>query len=96
MQVAATIDEARKALDVQLISVAPPRLSTTLGSTVASISTFMECSSTPPTRTATAGSQAGRNKALQPVSTVSSDISRSNDHVRGTGSNDGLSYLTWA
>ncbi len=71
MQVAATIDEARKALLVQLISVAPPTSSTTLGSTVASISTFMECSSTPPTSTATAGSQAGRSSADQPSVTGS-------------------------
>ena len=35
MQVAATIDDARKALLVQLIRAAPPRLSTTLGNTVA-------------------------------------------------------------
>jgi len=68
-------------------------LSTTLGSTVASISTFMECSSTPPTSTDTAGSQAGRSNAFQPVSTVSSDISISNDHVRGRRSNDQRSYL---
>src|SRR5207253_8244360 len=66
VQVAATIDEARKALLVQLIKVAPPTSSTTLGSTVASISTFIECSSTPPTKTDTAGSQAGRSSAAQP------------------------------
>jgi hypothetical protein len=71
VQVAATIDEARKALLVQLIKVAPPTSSTTLGSTVASISTFMECSSTPPTSTATAGSQAGRSSADQPSVTGS-------------------------
>jgi len=66
-----TIDDARKALLVQLIKVAPPTSATTVGSTVDSISTFMECSSTPPTKTATAGSQAGRSSAPQPVFAVS-------------------------
>jgi len=41
----------------------------------------------------TAGSQAGRSSAPQPVSTVSPDISKANDHVRDAGSNDALSYL---
>src|SRR5215471_1319552 len=81
-----------KALAVQLTKAAPPRLSTTLGSTVASISTFIECRSTPPTSTATAGSQWGFNSAPQPMFAVSSDIGGS-DHVLTAGSNNDRSYL---
>src|ERR1043165_4479366 len=59
VQVAARIDDARKAVVGQLIMVAPPTSSTRLGSTVATISTLTECRSTPPNSTASAGSRSG-------------------------------------
>src|SRR6185312_4456440 len=65
-QVAAMIDEARKAVLGRLIMLAPPSSPTTVGSTVASISTFIECSRMPPSSTASAPSHSRRSSMLQP------------------------------
>src|SRR5438105_931212 len=66
VQVAATIDEARKAVVGQCIKDAPPSSPTMVGSTVASSSTFIECSSTPPRSTASGGSHSGFRSDRQP------------------------------
>jgi hypothetical protein len=49
--VAATIEDATKAVVVQLMRVAPPTSATMLGKRVAVTSTFIECRSTPPNST---------------------------------------------
>ena len=67
VQVAATIDEARKAVVGQLIMAVPPTSSTMLGSTVASISTFIECRRTPPTSATRSGNHCGFRSADQPT-----------------------------
>ena len=67
VQVAATMDEATNAVVGQCINAAPPSSPTIVGSTVASISTFIECSSTPPSRTASADSHSGLTSARQPL-----------------------------
>ena len=69
MQVAATIDEARKAVVGQLIIAVPPTSSTMLGSTVASMSTFIECRSTPPTSATRRGNHSRFRSADQPTVT---------------------------
>jgi hypothetical protein len=66
VQVAATIEHARYAVVGQLISAAPPTSVTMLGSMVATSSTFIECSSTPPSSTAREGIHSGVNNATQP------------------------------
>ncbi len=76
VQVAATIDEARNAVVGQLIRAAPPTSSTMLGSTVASIITFIECSSTPPSSTASKGSHSGLSRADQRTWDASGDMPR--------------------
>src|SRR4030088_215180 len=55
-QLAATMDDARNAVVGQLNMATPPSSPTIDGSTVVSIRTFMDCSSTPPSRTASVGS----------------------------------------
>src|SRR5690242_14399112 len=60
------IDEARKAVLGRLIIDAPPSSPTTVGSTVASISTFIECSRIPPSSTASGPSHSRRSSMLQP------------------------------
>src|SRR5258708_2430470 len=74
VQVAATIDEATNAVVGQCISAAPPSSPTMVGSTVASISTFIECSSTPPSSTASAASHSGLASARQPPVAVVSGL----------------------
>src|ERR1700688_4554063 len=54
-QLAATMDDARNAVVGQLNIATPPSSPTIDGSTVVSISTFMDCSSTPPSSTASVG-----------------------------------------
>src|SRR3954452_3262938 len=54
-QLAATIEEARNAVVGQLSMATPPSSPTIDGNTVVSISTFIDCSSTPPSRTASVG-----------------------------------------
>src|SRR5216684_7753863 len=54
-QLAATMDEARNAVVGQLNMATPPSSPTMDGNTVVSISTFIDCSSTPPNRTASVG-----------------------------------------
>ncbi len=70
VQVAATIDEARKAVVGQLIIDVPPTSSTMLGSTVASISTFIECRRTPPTSATRRGNHSRFRSADQPTVAV--------------------------
>ena len=70
VQVAATIDEARKAVVGQLIIAVPPTSSTMLGRTVASINTFIECSRTPPTSATRRGSHSRLRSADQPTVAV--------------------------
>src|SRR5437763_10889571 len=60
------IDEARNAVLGRLISAAPPSSPTMVGSTVASISTFIECSRMPPSSTASGASHSRRTSMLQP------------------------------
>ncbi len=67
VQVAATMEDARKAVVGQLISAAPPTSLTILGSTVATSRTFIECSSTPPSSTANDGINSGVRSARQLV-----------------------------
>src|SRR5215469_4957264 len=69
---AAIIEEATKAVVGQLIRLAPPSSATTLGRSVAVISTFIECSSTPPNRTARMSTRRGARSARQPTSVVTS------------------------
>ena len=66
VQVAATIDEARKAVVGQCIRAAPPSSPTIVGRTVASNSTFIEWSSMPPASTASGGSHSGLRSDCQP------------------------------
>jgi hypothetical protein len=54
---AAIIEEATKAVVGQLMRLAPPSSATTLGRSVAVISTFIECSSTPLTDAASSEAQ---------------------------------------
>src|ERR1700688_1237140 len=54
-QLAATMDDARNAVVGQLNMPTPPSSATMDGSTVVSINTFIDCSSTPPSRTARVG-----------------------------------------
>ena len=70
VQVAATIDEARKAVVGQLTIAAPPTSATMLGSTVASISTFIECRRTPPTSATSRGIHSRFSSADQPAVAV--------------------------
>src|ERR1700730_3548603 len=67
---AATIEEATKAVVVQLIKLAPPSSATTLGKSVAVISTFIECSSTPPNNTQRVSTRRAARSARQPASVV--------------------------
>jgi hypothetical protein len=67
---AATIEEATKAVVGQLIRLAPPSSATMLGSSVAVISTFIECSSTPPNKTQRVSTRRGTRSARQPASIV--------------------------
>jgi len=71
VQVAATIDEARKAVVGQLTIAAPPTSATMLGSTVASsISTFIECRRTPPTMATSRGIHSRFSSADHPAVAV--------------------------
>jgi hypothetical protein len=54
-QLAATMDDARNAVVGQLNMATPPSSRTIEGSTVVSIRTFIDCSKTPPSRTARVG-----------------------------------------
>jgi len=69
---AATIEEATKAVVGQLMRLAPPSSATTLGRSVAVISTFIECSSTPPNNTQRVSIRRGARSARQPASVVAS------------------------
>src|SRR5258708_33748548 len=60
VQSAATIDEATNAVVGQCITASPPSSATMVGSTVASSSTFIEGTSTPPSTTAKAARHSGR------------------------------------
>src|SRR5690242_1417595 len=71
VQVAATIDEARNAVVGQCIRAAPPSSPTIVGKTVASSSTFIECSSTPPASTTSGGSHSRLRSDRQPSIVVS-------------------------
>src|SRR5262245_12175246 len=66
--VAATIEDARKAVVGQLMRSAPPTPMTMLGKTVAVSSTFIECSSTPPRSTASGSAHCDLSNACQPGS----------------------------
>jgi len=69
---AAIIEEATKAVVGQLMRLAPPSSATTLGRSVAVISTFIECSSTPPNKTQRVSIRRGAKSARQPASVVTS------------------------
>src|SRR5215467_15604796 len=69
---AAIIEEATKAVVGQLIRLTPPSSATTLGRSVAVISTFIECSSTPPNNTQRVSTRRGARSARQPASVVAS------------------------
>src|SRR5579863_8906683 len=67
---AATIEEATKAVVGQLIRLAPPSSATMLGRSVAVIRTFIECSSTPPSKTPRVSMRRGARSARQPALVV--------------------------
>jgi hypothetical protein len=69
---AAIIEEATKAVVGQLMRLAPPSSATTLGRSVAVISTFIECSSTPPNNTQRVSTKRGARSVRQPASVVTS------------------------
>jgi len=69
---AAIIEEATKAVVGQLIRLTPPSSATTLGRSVAVISTFIECSSTPPNKTPRVSTRCDARSACQPASDVTS------------------------
>src|ERR1700758_2806626 len=69
---AAIIEEATKAVVGQLIRLAPPSSPTMLGRSVAVISTFIECSSTPPNKTQRMSASCGTRSCRQPASVVTS------------------------
>ena len=69
---AAIIEEATNAVVGQLIRLAPPCSATMLGRSVAVISTFIECSSTPPSKTQRVSTRRGARSARQPASVVTS------------------------
>src|ERR1700736_3404288 len=69
---AATIEEATKAVVGQLMRLAPPSSATTLGRSVAVISTFIECSSTPPNNAQRVSIRRGARSARQPALVVAS------------------------
>src|ERR1700739_4600655 len=71
---AATIEEATKGVGGQLLRVTPPSSATTLGNSVAVISTFIECSSTPPNKTQRVSTKRGARSARQPASVVTSPM----------------------
>src|SRR6266851_9284357 len=63
--VAATIEDATKAVVGQLIRLDPPISATTLGKRVAVTSTFIECRSTPPNSTPSGKAKRGVRSADQ-------------------------------
>jgi hypothetical protein len=65
--VAAIMEDATKAVLGQIMRAAPPISMTMLGKRVAVISTFIECSNTPPRRMLSDIIQRGVNSALQPT-----------------------------
>jgi hypothetical protein len=69
---AAMIEEATKAVVGQLIRLAPPNSATMLGRSVAVISTFIECSSTPPNKTQRVSTRGHARSARQLASVVTS------------------------
>jgi len=69
---AAIIEEATKAVVGQLIRSAPPSSATMLGRSVAVISTFIECSSTPPNKTESVSTSRGTSSPRQPASVATS------------------------
>src|SRR5205807_9692793 len=62
---AATIEDATKAVVGQLIRLAPPTSATMLGKSVAVISTFIEWRSTPPSSTPSGRAKRGARSADQ-------------------------------
>src|SRR5262249_61278337 len=69
---AAIIEEATKAVVGQLIRLAPPSSATMLGRSVAVINTFIECSSTPPSKTQRMSTRRGARTARHPSSVSTS------------------------
>jgi len=69
---AAIIEEATKAVVGQLMRLAPPSSATTLGRSDAVISTFIECSSTPPNKTQRVSIRRCARSARHPASVVTS------------------------
>jgi hypothetical protein len=70
-QLAATMDDARNAVVGQLNMATPPSSPTMDGNTVVSISTFIDCSSTPPNRTASVGTHSRLSSDRHPARTGS-------------------------